>query len=503
MAGSFQADFSSVVFLAALFGCCWSVNPGLRTALTSKGLNYACSVGIPILEKELLTVAIPDISGDADTPIGSISYSLSNIKLVSFKIPTASITSSSGGLSAQASGISIYVTADWHYREDSWPHISDSGSLDVSGSSISLEVGVVMGADSKGHATLSSTTCSFNIGNLDVHFSGGAAWLYNLFSDDIADSLKDSLRGQVCDEAKSTINTQGNAALETLPVIVQVDSISEIDFRLLQSPSFTSEYMETLHKGEFYSIAHPVEAPFTPPPLPPIANTTKMIYFWLTDYIAESAGFVYTMAGALQYNITPDMIPSSFPFKLNTASFKALIPELYQKFPNWPMQLDLNATKPPDFTFSPSLGGNLTVFGDMAVEVVSPTNKSMQLAFVLGLILYADASVAVKTNKSGGDIATFNATFLKVDMTLLESNVGDFNVAVLQTVVNLVCTGFVIPTINREYSEMSSRLLPLYPSSLSFPSLSPQSMEVQVYQYQLLMELLLLTPPSPLVRTML
>ena len=53
---------------------------------------------------------------------------------------------------------------------------------------------------------------------------------------------------EVCDEAKSTINTQGNAALETLPVIVQVDSISEIDFRLLQSPSFTSEYMETLHK---------------------------------------------------------------------------------------------------------------------------------------------------------------------------------------------------------------------------------------------------------------
>ena len=82
------------------------------------------------------------------------------------------------------------------------------------------------------------------------------------------------------------------------------------------------------HQGEFYSIAHPVEAPFTPPPLPPIANTTKMIYFWLTDYIAESAGFVYTMAGALQYNITPDMIPSSFPFKLNTASFKALIPEV-------------------------------------------------------------------------------------------------------------------------------------------------------------------------------
>ena len=54
-----------------------------------------------------------------------------------------------------------------------------------------------MGADAKGHPTLSCTTCSFNIGNLDVHFSGGAAWLYNLFSSDIADSLKDALQGQV------------------------------------------------------------------------------------------------------------------------------------------------------------------------------------------------------------------------------------------------------------------------------------------------------------------
>ena len=56
---------------------------------------------------------------------------------------------------------------------------------------------MVMGADPKGHATLSCTTCSLSIGSLDIHFSGGASWLYNLFSSDIADSLKDSLQGQV------------------------------------------------------------------------------------------------------------------------------------------------------------------------------------------------------------------------------------------------------------------------------------------------------------------
>lgn len=52
----------------------------------------------------------------------------------------------------------------------------------------------------------------------------------------------------MCDEAKSTIDSQGNAALETLPVIVPIDSISEVDFSLLQSPTFTSQYMDTQHK---------------------------------------------------------------------------------------------------------------------------------------------------------------------------------------------------------------------------------------------------------------
>ena len=72
-----------------------------------------------------------------------------------------------------------------------------------------------------------------------------------------------------------------------------------------------------------------MEAPFTPPPLPSAIDTTKMLYLWFTDYIVETAGFVYTTAGALQYNVTPDMVPPSSPFKLNTDSFKALIPEVY------------------------------------------------------------------------------------------------------------------------------------------------------------------------------
>ena len=119
--------------------------------------------------------------------------------------------------------------------------IRDSGSCDASGSGVGLSVSVVVGVDSSGHATLSTTGCSFSIAGLSVKFHGGArwvgcvcvcecvcvfastcmrvrkpvyfgcvcdctsvalhhmySWLYNLFDGVIEDKLKDLLKGQVC-----------------------------------------------------------------------------------------------------------------------------------------------------------------------------------------------------------------------------------------------------------------------------------------------------------------
>ena len=50
------------------------------------------------------------------------------------------------------------------------------------------------------------------------------------------------------------------------------------------------------------------------------------------------------------------------------------------------MELELNATKPPLLTLTPS-GGNFTVFGDVLVNVLQLGNSSdKQLAFILGSV---------------------------------------------------------------------------------------------------------------------
>ena len=115
------------------------------------------------------------------------------------------------------------------------PHVSDSGSADISMSSSSLKLSLALGRDTtNNHFTIETTGCSINIGHLSVDFHGGAryviftlntcvfyesscSWLYNLFNDQIADSLKDSLVKSLCSTADQYIDTSGKAAVESIP----------------------------------------------------------------------------------------------------------------------------------------------------------------------------------------------------------------------------------------------------------------------------------------------
>lgn len=88
-----------VVAIPQLFTDSTATRPGFRTALTSRGLNYGafvvvassrclahmylannitpvCKVAVPILEKKISSLTIPEIRGNADTPIGSVSYEM-------------------------------------------------------------------------------------------------------------------------------------------------------------------------------------------------------------------------------------------------------------------------------------------------------------------------------------------------------------------------------------------------------------------------------------------
>jgi len=281
-----------------------------------------------------------------------------------------------------------------------------------------------------------------------------------LFDNYIAKQIKDKLQGQVCQEATSAMNTAGNKALETLPVVIKLDEFLEINYALLEAPKFTSTYIETQHKGEIFLATDPVEAPFSPLPLPPVADTSsKMVYVWITDYVANTAGLVYQKAGKLQYKITPEMISSEFPFQLNTNSFKMLVPQLYSKYPNMPVTLQLKSVKPPTVKVVPG-SADLQGVGHVEVYVTNPNTTRAELAFTIGVVLHCDVVPRISFHGTK-EVIKANTTFVSAELSLVDTNIGNVSVARLQTAANFLTKAIIIPMLNREYRATCSHLATL------------------------------------------
>ena len=57
------------------------------------------------------------------------------------------------------------------------PHTSDSGTADISATSCSLDLSVMLGRGTLNRMTLKATGCSDEIGHLSVDFHGGARYM--------------------------------------------------------------------------------------------------------------------------------------------------------------------------------------------------------------------------------------------------------------------------------------------------------------------------------------
>ena len=127
-----------IFFLCLIINNSLCLNAGLKSLVTQKGLDYVKQIGSEILMQRIKTVKLPNISGEAGTPVGTISYQLTNLVLTGLAIPTTSINLESGKVKIAASGITCHVSMDWHYRENHWPHVSDGGSASISVSAVSI-----------------------------------------------------------------------------------------------------------------------------------------------------------------------------------------------------------------------------------------------------------------------------------------------------------------------------------------------------------------------------
>ncbi|XP_072095761.1 bactericidal permeability-increasing protein-like isoform X2 [Mobula birostris] len=362
-----------------------NLNPGIQSKIMQKGLEYGRQLAVKVAEEKIQELHLPEISGKEHW-LGWLKYHIDGMKINSFGLPVSDIgLIPNTGVKFSIGKAHISISGNWHVK---FGLIHDGGTFDLNINDLSaiFSVGVSL---SSSRPMITDQGCDARLENFGLNLHGGGSWFYKMFLGKVKDLIR----------------------------------------RIVPQ------------KGELYDVQHHTEAPFTAQ-LFNLSNTTdQMLMVGLSEYTVNTGGFAYFVAGALQINITDDMIPKDLPFHLNTSSFKILLPKVAKKYPNLLMKIVMGASKQPVVKFVP---GKFTsnIFTAAHVFAILPNNSLADL-FLLG----ATASVFGKMYISQGRVQG-SVSLNSVDVVLEETKVGTVPTKTFETILKLGLQKFVIPKIN-------------------------------------------------------
>jgi len=298
-------------------------------------------------------------------------------------------------------------------------------------------VGITTGV-SNGRPTATTSSCSVDIGTLDISLSGGASWLYNLFIGLFSGQIKSSTQSSLQSAIPNSIDTGLANVLATLPIAEPINHEIEINYELQRAPSIYPDYFTLDTLGEFYAVENPSEAPFSPGSLPDVA-TNEMVQIFLSDFVLNSAAYVFFTEHLIEFTVTDSMLPKDAPVQLNTTYFSIMIPNLYKMYPNKMFNLFLYTRDTPVGNFTTS-GAEVNAPGAIDI-VILPDNI---VAFTLGVQVLTAGTAGLNGQNITGELS-----FLNTSLSLLNSTIGDFDVSVLQTIVDDLVKVALIPMVNK------------------------------------------------------
>ncbi|KAK9969964.1 hypothetical protein ABG768_028105 [Culter alburnus] len=411
--------------------------PALKTLLSEKGLGGVSQMMSVRIQSELKSTAIPEVRGGIDIWIGTVDYDLSNMQVVECSMPDPSLVFVQGtGVSVTVSQLSLGVTGSWATQ---FGIIHDDGSFDLAVYNVQIYTLLQLGDDA-GRLSITTVSCSADIGDVDIQFHGGASFIFQPFVSSFSGKISDMIREQICPATQQAIN-ELEIKLQEIPVNVPVGQYIYLSIPLTSSPAVTDQSFELDIKGEFYSRSSPSEPPFSASVFDVQYAENSMLSLAASEFFVNSAAYAFLRSGVLQINIRDDMIPKSSPIHLNTSQFGAFIPQLRTLYPNMEMQVLLYASETPLFSFS---SGVIDVHVPAAAKfsAVKPDGTLVPL-FTLDVDCSFSGSALIDKENLTGAFEMKNLT-----LTLGSSEIGDFKTDSFQRVLVMAVKMFVLPKLN-------------------------------------------------------
>ncbi|XP_042374360.1 putative BPI/LBP family protein At1g04970 [Zingiber officinale] len=413
----------------------------ISAVISESGLAFAKDLLVERAIDSLIPLCLHDIEKSVHIPlIGWVHMRAANITLSSIDVSSSTVKPGESGIVIVASGATASLSFDWSYSYSSWLipiEISDKGRafVQVEG----MEVGLTMTMDRKnGTLELAVAQCGCYMENLVITLDGGASWFYQgfvyAFANHIQIAVEDAITQKIVEGAQKL-----DSLLQTLPKKIYVDKVAALNVTFVNDPILTNSSLELDIKGLFISsdktYAHNYlhkmsKLSYT------CYGEQKMLSISLDEAVFNSASVIYFQAGLLHWMV--DKIPQQS--LLNTASWKYLIPQLYKKYPNDDMLLNMSLTSPPDvWIISQKLGAVALL--DMTVIVLDGDARTPVAC--ISMVVNVSGAVTISGNNLAGQVGLDDFT-----LSLKWSDVGKFHMSLIQGVVRVFLNTIFLPYVN-------------------------------------------------------
>ncbi|KFQ50948.1 BPI fold-containing family C protein, partial [Pelecanus crispus] len=238
-----------------------------------------------------------------------------------------------------------------------------------------------------------------------------------------------------------------------------IDDLAKVDYSLNTLPAVFQPFIDLDLKGIVYPAGNYSGPPYVAAPFTIPDQSDSMLYLALSEYFFQTFSFAYYTAGAFNITIAEEakfgkllylfffFLQTCSYFNISTEVFGSIIPEVskYSVTP-YPVMLKLMATEIPIISLEQD-SFTVDIQGSMEVFAVLPDSTTQSL-FTMNIAANTSIALNIFDHKLMGSLCLNRLQF-----SLAHSNVGFFEISLLENILSYILQTEVIPSANAKLSK--------------------------------------------------
>lgn len=414
----------------------------ISAVLSEKGLDFAKDLLIEKGVSSMIPLQLSDIEKSVKIPvIGKVHLALSNIIIYSVDVASSSVETGDSGIVLVVSGATANLRMEWRYSYKPWlvpVAISDKGTatVQVQGMVVGLNAAII---NQEGTLKLLLLDCRCHVKDINIKVDGGASWLYQGIVDAFQGKIASAVEDAIVKKIREGI-IKLDSLLHSLPKQMQVNGVVALNVTFVDDPLLSNSFIELEIDGLFTGSEGISVSSYCHKGSQSLLSrkgSAKMIEISLHENVFESAASVYFHANYMHWTV--NKIPDQS--LMNTDGWKYIIPQLYEQYPDYDMNLRMKVTSPPIIRIS-DRDIDTTISADLIIEVLN--SGEVVPVTCISLVISASCSAEIHNkNNLAASIRLVNFT-----ASLKWTNIGDLDVHRVEATISTILETFFEPYLN-------------------------------------------------------